>query len=39
MTNAQILQSFFDHWNLRLDNEKRIRLNAPTRTRNRRAWT
>lgn len=39
MTDAEIRQSYYDHWHLRFDNETRIRRNAPARIRNRRAWT
>jgi hypothetical protein len=39
VTDAQILQAFYDHWHLREENRQRIRLNAPTRTRYWRAWT
>jgi len=39
VTNAQILQSFYDLWHLREEIRQRVRRNAPSRARNRRAWT
>ncbi len=36
MTNAEILQAFYDHWHLREEIEKRVRANTPSRTRRKR---